>query len=293
MVGLMVGNPLGFDKHRFDAHNTLLTFMGTAMLFIGWQGFNAGSANAANGAAAIASLNSIVAPAVSALSWMIIDSFDASRPRFIGMVNGMIAGLIAITPCAFLVDTNGAFWVGFISGPLCNYGARMKSYLGFDDALDAFGLHAIGGMVGGILCGFFAKTPLAPNNGVFYGGLHEGGHQLAMQLYGIVVVGGWSLFATTIILLCLDMTVGLRIPDEDDPRVLESKRHGEYSSGPPVVQKTTVTTQVVVDFSVNAPVTRSGSSLTGDANEADEDSTCVVGVGGELEDRSLHAERSV
>ena len=110
----------------------------------------------------------------------------------------------------------------------------MKSYLGFDDALDAFGLHAIGGMVGGILCGFFAKTPLAPNNGVFYGGLHEGGHQLAMQLYGIVVVGGWSLFATTIILLCLDMTVGLRIPDEDDPRVLESKRHGEYSSGPPV-----------------------------------------------------------
>jgi ammonium transporter, Amt family len=227
MLGLMIGNPLGFDKHRFDAHNTLLTFMGVGMLFIGWQGFNAGSAGAANGSATIASLNTIVAPATASITWMLVDSLDKSRPRFIGMINGMIAGLIAITPCAFFVDTNGAFWIGFISGPICNYGARAKSYFGFDDALDAFGLHAIGGVVGAILCGFFAKTPLAPRNGVFYGSLEEGGNQLAMQLYGIVVCGGWALFASTLILFILDMTLGLRIPEDEDAQLLESKRHGD------------------------------------------------------------------
>jgi len=202
--------------------------MGASMLFIGWLGFNAGSANAANGHAALACLNTIIASATSAITWLFVDRIYPHRPRFMGMINGMIAGLIAITPCAMFVDPNGAFWIGFISGPICNYGASLKHRFGVNDALDAFGLHVIGGTIGGIMCGFFAKKPLAERNGVFYGSLEEGGHQLAMQLYGLVVCIGWSFFASALLLIGFEWTFGLRDDDAAaDDKLITTNRSSD------------------------------------------------------------------
>jgi len=261
VAGFVVGNKDGFAKERFEAHNTLLTFMGVCMLFIGWFGFNSGSALHSNGLASLAFLNTIIGPAASSITWMLVDSLDPSRPRFLGMINGLIAGLVAITPAAGYVDANGAFWIGAISGPLCNLSARLKVRFFFDDALDAFGLHAIGGIIGCILTGFFATSGADGKNGIFYE--NRAGEQLGIQLYGIVVCGGWSLFATLVLALSIDLVFGLRTHAGDAYNLsatMDRKQRGsecedqetspKHSSHADEVQMGSIASDAVKDVSV-------------------------------------------
>ena len=231
MSSIVVGNRRGFGKERFEPHNTLLTFMGTCMLWVGWMSFNGGSALAADSRAGGAMLMTHIATATSAITWSITEMIynKTSNPTVLGMVSGAVAGLVVITPGCGFVDPTGAFFTGFFGGPLCFFGAQLKHYLGFDDALDAFGIHAIGGIIGGIAVGFFAVDiyGLGYDEGVYYAGLKEGGTVLGNQIYGIIVCAGWAAFMSYILLIFLDNTIGLRVSAADEDAGLDSSLHGE------------------------------------------------------------------
>ncbi len=231
MSAIVVGNRRGFGKERFEPHNTLLTFMGTCMLWVGWMSFNGGSALAADQRAGGAMLMTQIATATSAVTWSIAEMIynKTSNPTVLGMVSGAVAGLVCITPGCGFVDPTGAFFTGFFGGPLCFFGAQLKHYMGFDDALDAFGIHAIGGIIGGIAVGFFAKDiyGLGYDEGVYYAGLKEGGTTLGVQIYGIIVCAGWAAFMSYILLIFLDNTIGLRVSAADEDAGLDSSLHGE------------------------------------------------------------------
>ena len=238
----VIGNRKGFGQERFEPHNILVTFMGMSMLWVGWYGFNAGSAYGANHNACYALLATQISTSVSALMWMFTEWGVRKQPSILGMINGAIAGLVCITPAAGFVDMTGAFFIGFFGGPLCYLGAQLKHYLGFDDALDAFGVHAIGGIVGGLAVGFFATDQVGlpfsygeaagkPILGVYYAGVHVGGYQLGIQCVGITFAIGWSFIWTWCILQIIDKTIGLRVSMQDEEVGLDSSIHGETNSG--------------------------------------------------------------
>ena len=141
---LMVGKRRGFGQKKFIPSNILYTITGACFLWVGWFGFNAGSASGANAQAGLAMITTQIATATAAFSWIIMEYIVTRQPTVLGMINGAVAGLVAITPAAGFVDCTGAFFIGLLSGPVCYYGVRLKRYVGSDDALDAFGLHAIG-----------------------------------------------------------------------------------------------------------------------------------------------------
>jgi Amt family ammonium transporter len=222
---LVLGNRKGFGKERFEPHNILVTFMGMSMLWVGFYGFNAGSAFAANERACYALLATQIATSTAALMWMMTEWAVRKQPSILGMINGAVAGLICITPAAGYIDMTGAFFIGFFGGPLCYLAAQIKHYVGLDDALDAFGIHAIGGIIGMIATGFFATDQVQPMGrgdsngepllGVYYGGIHHGGHQLGMQFLGLLVVSLWSFCWSWCILIIIHYTIGLATPDEE------------------------------------------------------------------------------
>jgi len=204
-----------FGMERFEPHNILLTMVGMSMLWVGWYGFNAGSFSTADGRAGFAMLVTQIGSSSCALSWMCIEWNEKDYPTILGMMSGAVAGLVAITPAAGYVDQTGAFFIGLICGPFCYYGVRLKHRFGFDDALDAFGTHAIAGTVGGILTGFFARKEFAGSNGVFYGNPR----QLAYQLAGISFAAAWSGVITFLLLMVIDRWIGLRLAPEDELNV--------------------------------------------------------------------------
>jgi len=228
---VVVGNRRGFGKQRFEPHNILLTFMGTCMLWVGWMGFNAGSAISGNfdmNLAGNACLATQISASTGAMMWMLVEWAVRKQPSVLGMVNGAVAGLVCITPACGFVDMTGAFIIGFIGGPLCYIGAQIKHYVGIDDALDAFGVHAVGGIIGGIATGFFANPINYPAcKGVYYFGLDDGGNQLAMQLYAIICSILWAGGISFILLKGIDMTIGLRVSAEEEDAGLDLSLHGE------------------------------------------------------------------
>jgi len=159
-----------------------------------------------------------IAIATSSLSWMAAEWIIKGKPSMVGLINGAAAGLIAISPASGYVDQTGAVVIGAVAGPLCYFFAQLKSFLGYSNALDAFGVHAIGGIIGGIAVGFFATPNISGVYGVYYGDFYTGGHQLAMQLYGIVVVFGWSAFMSLVLLFLVDKALSLKAaePEEED-----------------------------------------------------------------------------
>jgi len=265
----VVGNRKGFGKERFEPHNILLSFMGMSMLWVGWFGFNAGSACGANFNAGYAMLATHIATSVASLTWLMTEWVIRKKPSVLGMISGAVAGLVCITPCSGYVDMTGAFFIGFFGGPLCYLGAQLKHYLGYDDALDAFGVHAIGGIVGGIANGFFATDqvnpflaptpfqynwavknkatttdstgyaapdgntyvygPFMPPKGVYYGNTVVGGYLLASQLCGICFAVGWSFAWTYVICKLVDVTLGLRVSEADELEGLDTSIHGEVA----------------------------------------------------------------
>ena len=243
---LIIGNRRGFDTPGlFPPHNILLTFMGMSMLWVGWFGFNAGSAYGANPRAAFAMLATQISTAVCSLTWMFTEWAVRKKPSVLGMISGAVAGLVCITPAAGYVDMTGAFFIGFFGGPLCYLGAQLKHSLGYDDALDAFGVHAIGGIVGGIATGFFATATVTANGGpqneaprgVYYSNMSVGGNQLAKQLCGVLFAIGWAFCGTLIILkavegvLCVAVgtgaSAGLRASADHEAVGLDASFHDE------------------------------------------------------------------
>ena len=206
--------------------------MGMCMLWIGWYGFNAGSAITSGfgmETAASAALATQIAASTAALMWMLVEGIVRKKPSVLSMVNGAIAGLVCITPACGFVDMTGAFVIGFIGGPLCYLGAQLKHWVGTDDALDAFGIHAIGGIVGEVSTGFFA-TPISgisTANGVLYSSIQVGGHQLLVQIYSILFTITWSGVISFILLKGLDAIFILRVSPEHELMGLDKSQHDE------------------------------------------------------------------
>ena len=226
VTALMLGRRTGYRPGRpIPATNVPFVFIGAAMLWLGWFGFNAGSGLTADGLDANAFLVTHLATAVAAVTWMTIDWIHSGRPTCVGMCTGAVAGLVAITPAAGSTDVLGATCIGLITSVICYFMvAVVKRVCGYDDALDAFGVHGIGGIIGSILTGVFAtKAVTGGACGALYGDWHQLGVQLIATVFGIVFSG----VLTWIIYVVIDKTVGMRVDTRVEEEGLDIYEHGE------------------------------------------------------------------
>ncbi len=225
VAALIVGKRQGYPSNPIPPHSVTLTVVGASMLWVGWFGFNAGSALAADGAAGMAMLVTQVATGTAALSWMFAEWKGHGKPSVLGIVTGAVGGLVAITPAAGSVGPLGAIVIGVAAGLLCFWGSTtLKRRLGYDDSLDAFGVHGIGGIVGALLTGLFVAKGLGGQ------GLADGmtiGKQLGVQLIGIVFTVVYCGVLSAIILKIVDAIVGLRVSEDDENQGLDLALHDE------------------------------------------------------------------
>jgi len=221
----LLGKRAGFGKEAFKPHNLPMVFTGASILYIGWFGFNAGSASAANGIAALAFLNTVVATAGAILSWTFAEWIVRGKPSLLGACSGMIAGLVAITPAAGTVGVGGALIIGLIGGIAGLWGVvTLKKWLKVDDTCEVFGVHGVCGIVGCLLTGVFTSTSLGGT------GYAEGvtmGHQVWIQLLSVVTTLVWSGVAAFIAFKVAGAIVGLRVPEEQEREGLDVNSHGE------------------------------------------------------------------
>ena len=224
IAGLVAAIVIGKRKSKARPHNVALTMIGASMLWVGWFCFNAGSAVAANGNAGMAMLVTQIAAASAGIAWMLAEWFSGEKkPSLLGLCSGAVAGLVAITPAAGFVDPVGAFFIGLIAGVLCFLACtKLKSALGYDDALDVFGIHAFGGAVGAVLTGVFASKAI--------GGAEGGFAQVKLQLLGVGVTVLYVAVATFIILKIVNLITPLRAPESHERDGLDLSQHGEQIS---------------------------------------------------------------
>jgi Amt family ammonium transporter len=225
VCALVLGKRTGFGKENMAPHNLVLSLVGASLLWVGWFGFNAGSALAANGTAGMAMAVTQIATAAAALTWMFGEWMMRGKPSVLGIVSGAVAGLVAITPASGFVDPMGALIIGIVAGVLCMLASvLMKPALGYDDSLDVFGVHGIGGFVGAILTGVFASSAI---NSAGSGLLEGNGGQVVTQFIGTLATIGWSGFASFVILKVIDLTIGLRVKEDVEREGLDIGLHGE------------------------------------------------------------------
>ena len=223
---LLVGNRIGYPKTHMPPHSLTLTVVGASMLWVGWFGFNAGSALAADGAAGMAMLVTQISTATAALTWITIEWVKHGKPSVLGIVTGAVAGLVAITPASGFVGPMAAIAIGLVSGVVCFWGATsLKQSLGYDDSLDAFGVHGIGGIVGCLLTGVFADPELGGMG--FAEGITTIGQQVWAQFLSLVVTIVFSGVLSFIILKIVDAIVGLRVEENEEQEGLDLALHGE------------------------------------------------------------------
>ena len=287
VASIVLGKRHGHGNARFAPHSLVLSQVGASLLWVGWFGFNAGSALSAGAYAGLALSTTQVATGAAGMSWMLTEWAVKGKPTVMSVISGAVSGLVAITPACGFVDHNGAIIMGFIVGVVCSQSVRLKHYFGYDDALDAFGVHGVGGVLGGLLAGLFASPKLnnfyrtrpliaslrcipacahvltrhfrfiaagcpikgetcfgpstqrisgafydwtLPKNFVDKDGValtNRNGIQLGFQIYGMVVVAGWSSFCTYIILKIIDKVHGLRVDLKDEVEGLDASVHGE------------------------------------------------------------------
>ncbi|AOE40447.1 ammonium transporter AmtB [Pantoea agglomerans] len=221
----LVGKRAGFGKEAFKPHNLPMVFTGTAILYVGWFGFNAGSASAANEIAALAFLNTVVATAGAVLSWTFGEWAVRGKPSLLGACSGFIAGLVAITPACGYVGVGGALIIGLVGGLAGLWGVTtLKKWLRVDDPCDVFGVHGVCGIVGCILTGVFASSSLG---GVGYAEGVTMGHQVWVQLFSVGLTIVWSGVVAFIGFKLADLIVGLRVPEEHEREGLDVNSHGE------------------------------------------------------------------
>lgn len=220
---LVLGKRKGYPTTPMAPHNLGYTLMGAAMLWIGWFGFNAGSAAAANGTAGMAMLVTQIATAAAALGWMFAEWIGHGKPSALGIASGVVAGLVAITPAAGTVGPMGALIIGLASGVICYVCATsLKRKLGYDDSLDAFGVHGVGGIVGAILTGVFAAPALGG-----FGAVTDIAAQVWVQTKGVLFTVVYTAIVTYVILKVLDVLMGLRVNEEEESVGLDLAQHNE------------------------------------------------------------------
>lgn len=219
---ILVGKRIGYQTTAMPPHSLTITVVGASMLWVGWFGFNAGSQLAADGTAGMAMLVTQVSTATAAVTWMFIEWIKHGKPSVLGIVTGAVGGLVAITPASGTVGPMGALAIGFASGAVCFWGATsLKSKLGYDDSLDAFGVHGIGGIVGALLTGVFASTALGGSEEIMIGS------QVWAQFLSIIITIVWSGVLSFIILKIVDAIVGLRVEEDDERMGLDLSQHNE------------------------------------------------------------------
>jgi Amt family ammonium transporter len=224
VAGLMACIMLGKRKETGPGHNMVLTFIGASLLWVGWFGFNAGSAVTAGLQAGMAMLVTHMATAVAAFTWMVVEWMLRGKPTVIGICTGAVAGLVAITPASGFVGPLGSVCIGIAAGALCYWGCTgLKHMLGYDDALDAFGVHAVGGVVGALLTGVFAIEQYGGTAGLIEGNAV----QVLNQAEGIAIVFVYDAIVSLIILKIVDIFIGLRVSDEVEREGLDLALHGE------------------------------------------------------------------
>ncbi len=224
VCAIVLGRRQGYGQENMAPHNLVLTLIGASMLWVGWFGFNAGSAVAADGGAGMAMAVTQIAASAAALSWMFAEWVIHRKPSVLGIASGAIAGLVAITPASGYVDPQGALYIGLAAGVVCFiFSTAIKRMLGYDDSLDVFGIHGIGGIVGAILTGVFAVEAIGGTKGLLEGNAG----QVAIQIYGIGATIAWSAIATFVILMVIKVVMGLRVEPSAEREGLDVREHGE------------------------------------------------------------------
>ena len=219
VCALVMGKRKGFGHDNMAATNVIYTMIGASLLWVGWFGFNAGSAVASNALAGAAMVNTQVATAAAALAWMVVEWIERKKPGILGLCSGAVAGLVAITPASGFVNPQGALILGLVAGVVCYAGAVwIKKIFKYDDSLDAFGVHGIGGIVGALLTGVLADAAINPAGK---------DHSLLVQAEGVIVTIAWTAVVTFIILMICKFTVGLRPSEEAEIEGLDVSLHGE------------------------------------------------------------------
>jgi ammonium transporter, Amt family len=229
---IMVGRRKGYGAENMAPHNLVYSLIGASLLWVGWFGFNAGSAVTSGGRAGMAMAVTQIATATAALTWMFVEWALRKKPSVLGIVSGAVAGLVAITPASGFVNPIGALVIGIAAGILCYWGAVwLKPALGYDDSLDVFGVHGIGGMVGAILTGVFADPGIAgndPTTGTPIAGLLYGNPgQVWTQILGVLTTVVWCALVSFLILFVVKLLVGLRVSQETEIVGLDINLHGE------------------------------------------------------------------
>jgi Amt family ammonium transporter len=232
----MVGKRIGYGKEAMPAHNLPMTMIGAALLWVGWFGFNAGSALEANSIAALAFINTFLATACAVLSWTLGEAIFKGKPTMLGAASGAVAGLVAITPAAGNVGIGGAFVIGLAAGLVCLWGVNsLKKMLGADDSLDVFGVHALGGILGALLTGIFNSPSLGgpsfPADWVTVTAVaakdYDTWGQFVTQAKAVGLTVVWSGVVAFVAYKLVDLTIGLRVPEEEEREGLDVTSHGE------------------------------------------------------------------
>jgi ammonium transporter, Amt family len=225
IFAIVIGKRLGYPERKAPPHNLTLTLVGAGLLWFGWFGFNAGSAVGSNGLAALALVNTHIAAAMGAVAWAAAEWIRLGKPSSLGVASGLVAGLVAITPAAGFIGPMASVVVGVLAGLVCYGGVQLKHRFGYDDTLDAFGVHGVGGMLGAALTGVFASTVWNPagKDGLMRGG----GAVLVEQLIAVGAVLLYSGIATILLLKLVDAVVGLRVAKELEQEGLDASLHGE------------------------------------------------------------------
>jgi Amt family ammonium transporter len=230
ITALYLGKRLGYPKVPMPPHSVVLSFIGACLLWVGWFGFNAGSALSAGTLATSAFVATHFGAAAAAIGWSMAEWIRQGKPSALGAISGCVAGLVAITPAAGFVTPMSALWIGLIAGVGCYLMVvKVKAWFGYDDSLDAFGVHGAGGTMGAILTGIFANSVINPIFGVgkATGALEGNPHQLLNQLVGVAIAWSLSIVGTLIILFIVDKLIGLRVSEEDEREGLDLSQHGE------------------------------------------------------------------
>ncbi|MFV0280440.1 MAG: ammonium transporter [Rhodoblastus sp.] len=236
LVGaIMVGKRVGYPREAMMPHSLTMTMIGTSLLWVGWFGFNAGSNLEANGTTALAFLNTMVATCAGAFSWLMVEWIAKGKPSLLGMASGAVAGLVAITPASGFAGPMGAIVLGLLVSPVCFiFVSKVKHALGYDDALDVFGVHCVGGVIGAIATGALVNPALggvgvadylniAGNNA----GVYAFGQQMVSQIVAVIATLVWSGAGSAVLYKIVDLTVGLRLPGDNEREGLDVVDHGE------------------------------------------------------------------
>ncbi|GAB1388223.1 MAG: ammonia channel [Rubrivivax sp.] len=224
----LLGKRVGYGRESMAPHSLTLTMVGASLLWVGWFGFNAGSAGAANALAGLAFVNTVLATAAATLSWIAGEALMKGKGSMLGAASGAVAGLVAVTPAAGFAGPMGAIVLGLVAGLVCLWGVHgLKRWLGADDAFDVFGVHGVGGIVGALLTGVFA----APGLGGTAAADFAMGHQLWVQVKSVLFTIVWSGVVSFVAYKTADLTLGLRVPEDEERQGLDISAHGETAYG--------------------------------------------------------------